>query len=585
MYDLKKGIMKNLKKMSVKFYLMLALSAVAVLAGCKDDEEVVTPQFPDLKEQTVTLTETTDENGNNVFSASLDITFSANLDWTLKSDAAWCRFVNGEIKETTASGKAGDQTLKVEISDASWNYTSADVAQITLSMASQEQVIYKITRGMREYQNLVVTNEAGDISYSSSTPLEIKGNNANVVTTSLRASAEAGMEIGLQYPEWLTMSINQETGAYDFTFNTESENDIRYPIENTGDVISFYTSDAETAETDKVRRIDIPVSYEGFDKRALVIQSAHNGLSVDADGTINTEEGQKQSVSSTITANSNDFVILKGLVEKYELPDISDGEGGMIDQSFAYRYDFEQELNWVEVTQPTTDGVVTLSVKANDSEEEREAIVVLLPKALVDEYGTNYNDYLLIREGDVDSEGNPLTAGDLKSEFSTFVMASLTQAKKNVAQEEISFISRAIDGGVTLMSYSDVGLSNIESVKIESSELESIKSEYADLADVSNVWKIVIPKDIYEMGLVSGMPIIIEAVGRGDGQTMSNLSTDSGITCSEDKRQGSLWIQSEMSNADIYGLSISGTLTDHYDIVVKNSDGTIASFCRLELGN
>ncbi|SCI54102.1 Bacteroidetes-Associated Carbohydrate-binding Often N-terminal [uncultured Bacteroides sp.] len=577
--------MKNLKKMSVKFYLMLALSAVAVLVGCKDDEEVVTPQFPDLKEQTVTLTETTDENGNNVFSASLDITFSANLDWTLKSDAAWCRFVNGEIKETTASGKAGDQTLKVEISDASWNYTSADVAQITLSMASQEQVIYKITRGMREYQNLVVTNEAGDISYSSSTPLEIKGNNANVVTTSLRASAEAGMEIGLQYPEWLTMSINQETGAYDFTFNTESENDIRYPIENTGDVISFYTSDAETAETDKVRRIDIPVSYEGFDKRALVIQSAHNGLSVDADGTINTEEGQKQSVSSTITANSNDFVILKGLVEKYELPDISDGEGGMIDQSFAYRYDFEQELNWVEVTQPTTDGVVTLSVKANDSEEEREAIVVLLPKALVDEYGTNYNDYLLIREGDVDSEGNPLTAGDLKSEFSTFVMASLTQAKKNVAQEEISFISRAIDGGGTLMSYSDVGLSNIESVKIESSELESIKSEYADLADVSNVWKIVIPKDIYEMGLVSGMPIIIEAVGRGDGQTMSNLSTDSGITCSEDKRQGSLWIQSEMSNVDIYGLSISGTLTDHYDIVVKNSDGTIASFCRLELGN
>lgn len=577
--------MKNLKKMSVKFYLMLALSAVAVLAGCKDDEEVVTPQFPDLKEQTVTLTETTDENGNNVFSASLDITFSANLDWTLKSDAAWCRFVNGEIKETTASGKAGDQTLKVEISDASWNYTSADVAQITLSMASQKQVIYKITRGTREYQNLVVTNEAGDISYSSSTPLEIKGNNANVVTTSLRASAEAGMEIGLQYPEWLTMSINQETGAYDFTFNTESGEDIRYPKTNSGDVISFYTSDAETAETDKVRRIDIPVSYEGFDKRALVIQSAHNGLSVDADGTINTEEGQKQSVSSTITANSNDFVILKGLVEKYELPDISDGEGGMIDQSFAYRYDFEQELNWVEVTQPTTDGVVTLSVKANDSEEEREAIVVLLPKALVDEYGTNYNDYLLIREGDVDSEGNPLTAGDLKSEFSTFVMASLTQAKKNVAQEEISFISRAIDGGGTLMSYSDVGLSNIESVKIESSELESIKSEYADLADVSNVWKIVIPKDIYEMGLVSGMPIIIEAVGRGDGQTMSNLSTDSGITCSEDKRQGSLWIQSEMSNVDIYGLSISGTLTDHYDIVVKNSDGTIASFCRLELGN
>ena len=86
------------------------------------------------------------------------------------------------------------------------------------------------------------------------------------------------------------------------------------------------------------------------------------------------------------------------------------------------------------------------------------------------------------------------------------------------------------------------------------------------------------------MGLVNGMPIIIEAVGRGDGQTMSNLSTDGGITCSEDKRHGSLWIQADEANVDIYGLSISGTLTDHYDIVVKNSDGTIASFCRLELG-
>ena len=579
--------MKNLKKMSVKFYLMLALSAVAVLAGCKDDEEVVTPQFPELKEQTVTLTETTDENGNNVFSASLDITFSANLDWTLKSDAAWCRFVNGEFKETTASGKAGDQTLKVEISNESWNYTSADVAQITLSMASQEQVIYKITRGTREYQNLVVTNEAGDISYSSSTPLEIKGNNTNVVTTSLRASAEAGMEIGLQYPEWLTMSINQETGAYDFTFNTESGEDIRYPIENTGDVISFFTSDAETAETDKVRRIDIPVSYEGFDKRALVIQPAHNGLTVDVNGTINTEEGQVQSVSSTITANSNEFVVLKGLSERYELPDHTyedeeTGEEITVDGGFAYRYNFETDVNWIDVTEPTNEGEVSLSVKANETEEEREAIVVLLPKALADDCGTNYNDYLLIREGDVDSEGNPLTAGDLKPEFNTMTMASLTQAKKNVAQEEIGFISRTFDMmGQGLGVYTSSGLANIESVKVEDTELESITSEYSELIGISNIWKMTIPKLHIDNGIMTGMSTIIEAVGIGDGQTMVNLTNDQGITCSEYKLQGSAWIQEEFDMVEIYGLSIIGTITDHYDIAVKDADGAIVSFCRI----
>lgn len=537
--------MKNLKKMSVKFYLMLALSAVAVLAGCKDDEEVVTPQFPDLKEQTVTLTETTDENGNNVFSASLDITFSANLDWTLKSDRAWCRFVNGEIKETTASGKAGDQTLKVEISDASWNYTSADVAQITLSMASQEQVIYKITRGMREYQNLVVTNEAGDISYSSSTPLEIKGNNANVVTTSLRASAEAGMEIGLQYPEWLTMSINQETGAYDFTFNTESENDIRYPIENTGDVISFYTSDAETAETDKVRRIDIPVSYEGFDKRALVIQSAHNGLSVDADGTINIEEEQVESVSSTIIANSNDFEILKGLqTKKYDDPENPN-------LGFSYTYDFDTNINldWIEVSEPTDDGVVTLSVKANDTEEDREAIVVLLPRALAEECGTNYNDYLLIADGDVDDEGNPLdNVGDLKPEFNTFTMASLTQEGKK-DESSVSFVGSVPGAG---MSFDDV-TSNFGSgyASINPSEDASV--------DTDNVYEITICGELL-----------------GYGVQLEVLNFESGMSIEYDEIDN---VDISISDNKITLASTASYTSGEYtsQIRIKNSDGTLVA--------
>jgi len=537
--------MKNLKKMSVKFYLMLALSAVAVLAGCKDDEEVVTPQFPELKEQTVTLTETTDENGNNVFSASLDITFSANLDWTLKSDAAWCRFVNGEFKETTASGKAGDQTLKVEISDGSWNYTSADVAQITLSMASQEQVIYKITRGTREYQNLVVTNEAGDISYSSSTPLEIKGNNTNVVTTSLRASAEAGMEIGLRYPEWLTVSINQETGAYDFTFNTESENDIRYPIENTDDVISFFTSDAETAETDKVRRIDIPVSYEGFDKRALVIQSAHNGLPVDADGTINIEEEQVESVSSTIIANSNDFEILKGLqTKKYDNPENPN-------LGFSYTYDFDTNINldWIEVSEPTDDGVVTLSVKANETEEDREAIVVLLPRALAEEYKANYNDYLLIAEGDVDDEGNPLgNVGDLKPEFNTFTMASLTQEGKK-DESSVSFVGSVPGAG---MSFDDV-TSNFGSgyASINPSEDASV--------DTDNVYEITICGELL-----------------GYGVQLEVLNFESGMSIEYDEIDN---VDISISDNKITLASTASYTSGEYtsQIRIKNSDGTLVA--------
>ena len=399
--------MKNLKKMSVKFYLMLALSAVSVLAGCKDDEEVVTPQFPDLKEQTVTLTETTDENGNNVFSASLDITFSANLDWTLKSDAAWCRFVNGEFKETTASGKAGDQTLKVEISDASWNYTSADVAQITLSMASQEQVIYKITRGAKQYQDLVVRNEAGEV-LGLDNPLTIKGSGLREIpgdSVYTIITAMADMEVGvIESPSWLSMR-NEGNGVFKLIFDKDNDDNIS-PINSFGTDKNYKlviaTDDYENSESDKIRKVEIPLSYEGLKADYVELAPTYElPLLISKDGcvvTIDNESNEevadyyssKPLKCEVKNVRNNEYRVLIFDKTDEELP-----TGGT-----RPVYDFSKEVDWFTCTKTETGFTVDQPGNLMNSElKERGVIVMVFSEDFCKEHENDWASALLDPDG------------------------------------------------------------------------------------------------------------------------------------------------------------------------------------------
>lgn len=123
-----------MKNMTMRLIGALALVLMVAFNSCKEDEGVITPQFPELKEVAGQPGEI------------LEIAFSANLDWSIQSNAAWCKFVNGDFTEATALGKAGDQTLKVQISEANWNYQTDDLAELTLTIGEKSQVIYKITR-------------------------------------------------------------------------------------------------------------------------------------------------------------------------------------------------------------------------------------------------------------------------------------------------------------------------------------------------------------------------------------------------------------------------------------------------------
>ena len=435
--------MKNLKKMSVKFYLMLALSAVAVLAGCKDDEEVVTPQFPDLKEQTVTLTETTDENGNNVFSASLDITFSANLDWTLKSDAAWCRFVNGEFKETTASGKAGDQTLKVEISDESWNYTSDDVAQITLQMGETNEVIYKLVRTRRPFTDVVVSDSEGNV-YDAEHPIVIKGGRPSDPSY-IEITVTSDFQIGVlaeELPDWVLLEAGDENGTYSLAFNENSETEnIKYPISiERGFSIPFAVN-----YNGEIISASIPVTYEGLDSEYLSFSPSYVSMhNVSRDGKTITASGSTGSgnvtyedkLETTILTRNDDYEIVK-IVQKGDYMEYP----GM-DPVFTptkYELDNGTNLEWVSVDKNLDK--VSFTFTENRTEEYRAALVFVLPRQLYDEVKDNLMQ---------------LVDDATYTQFTNYTVLNVYQAAEDPAAPTVSFEGYIDMGEGSLSSFSSM---------------------------------------------------------------------------------------------------------------------------------
>lgn len=571
--------MKNLKKMSVKFYLMLALSAVAVLAGCKDDEEVVTPQFPDLKEQTVTLTETTDENGNNVFSASLDITFSANLDWTLKSDAAWCRFVNGEFKEATASGKAGDQTLKIEISpNAGWDYTIANVAQITLSMGGKEQVIYKITVSSMELQGLVVTNEAGEI-LGVNNPLTIKGSGLrdielDKVYTVITAVSQGNAEnIGIaERPEWLTIT-NAGNGTFNLIFN--NENDLEEPINSFGvdKGYKIVVSDGET-------NVEIPLAYEGLKAESLSFTDKETDgyptkLYASMDGTKfiyrnsngMTGEVEEQEFDAPLSTN------ITARDGKYHVLVLGMSEETAPNQAPYYNIDVDADVSWVEYTTNGTN--IELSVKALEG-DKRGATVMVFSEAYwnaiqtdsLPKYNNSLRDAIFTSELVYSNteEGEMIYGYTVKNEYEANKWVDIFQEEEQVI-EGISF-EPFIYSNEVFMSLEDFygqDPSYKDYIKIEN---VSGTSDASNELGISNVWKITCSN----MLTTSDMSLAIQANGLEANDLFGAMSTPDGVTINNLNKDGNTLVN-----------VVAPNYIGEFEFIVMGSDESFKALLKIEI--
>lgn len=153
--------MKTFYTKSTNLFMVLAMILGIAFTGCSDDSDTpsVTPEFPALTEITCNAGETK------------ELSFEANADWTLTSNKGWCQFENDGIPATVTYGKAGEQNIQIIISPFQ---ETGDVAEISLKIGEQSQVICKISCNEKVYADLVIKDEEGN-TYDAEHPLVIKG--------------------------------------------------------------------------------------------------------------------------------------------------------------------------------------------------------------------------------------------------------------------------------------------------------------------------------------------------------------------------------------------------------------------------
>lgn len=424
--------MKTLNLKSISWSLIAwAMVCMFAFTGCSDDDdEGMKIEFPELKEETHAAGE------------KITIAFNAPVDWQLTSKASWCKFVNGDFKETTTKGKAGKQTIEAEILDEAQDYTNDNTTEIVLKMGDKEQVIYKITRSKKAFSGLSIksipeTEGEEAKEYNAENPIVVKGCDVDADRDGyllINASVEdASLTVGIKegdYPDWL--KLEKVDNGFKLSFNRQNKDklDPKYSIgKDKGGNIKFSVA---TTDNTVISEIEIPVEYEGLKEGLITLEPVYPNLSVSLDGQTFTEIPSGMGVGttepavytelvSTVTTRNDEFKVLVGTAIKKDLLG-----------AVGYVYDFDEVPTWVRVTE---EGVkVTVETQPLGEAGERSAIVMVLPKSVYDNVKDDLNGKLL----EIDGWGE-YSYHVIKDEYANGRMAVLTQEPEKPAGEKITF--------------------------------------------------------------------------------------------------------------------------------------------------
>ena len=555
--------MKITELQSMNRIMALAMIVVAAFTACSDDdgEGNKTVVFPELKSINCAAGETA------------ELSFEATADWELSSNAGWCKFQNGEFLESLIYGKAGKQAVTITTSADGQSYNEDAVAEITLKMGSESQVICKVTRAPKEYADLIVSDEEGN-TYDKDHPLTIKGSSTSVpVYTVIKAQAESGMKIGFTNPEWLNYTIDEQAGTYRFTFNTQNTSGLnpKYPIAAGTYTLTFVTEDAATAKTDKVRKVEIPLIYEGLQRDAISISPTYLNTVASVSGEeLSDDNGIVEKMESTITVYNDEFEAVVF---------------AMKNQNGEFIYDFSTTVDWLHAVAGTGNNKdkVTVSADANSNTEERAATVMILPKTVYNEIKENWAGNLIDE-----------STGDIKASYANNIMTSITQEAWQEQGDRIKF--RALF--MYAYDYDQTGFRNIkdffEGAFIKFEDLKN--TEGVDTYNVTdnNVWKAVVPKSLLkkfdEMGEPGHGPgkLIFESVDAATNQEITEKEPYENI--SSEKMAGQAWSQDAGKSVRINGIGISfdntsyDTYRNDYQLAVKDAEGvTTLALCIVEV--
>lgn len=559
--------MKITELKSMSLIMVLAMMIMTAFTACSDDDNEgnKTVVFPELANISSAAGETT------------ELSFEASADWELSSNAGWCKFQNGEFLESLIYGKAGKQTVTIMTSADGQNYNEDAVAEITLKMGNASQVIYKVTRAKREYADLVVSDEAGNI-YDRTHPLTIKGNTAtSPVYTVIKAQAENGVKIGFTNPEWLSYVIDEKAGTYQFTFNTANTSGLnpKYPITGNSYTLTFVTEDATTAKTDKVRKVEIPVVYEGLQRDAIGISPTYlNALASVTGKELSDDTGILEQMQSTVTVYNDEFETVIFAATK-EVNDEGEEE---------FTYDFNTTVDWLHAVTGTGSNKdkVTVTADTNRETAERAATVMIFPKAVYDEIKGDWAGNLIDE-----------STGDIKASYAGNIMTSITQEGWQEQGERIGFQALFMYA----YDYDQTGFRNIKDffegtvIKFEDLKNSDGVGEYN--VTKNNVWKAIIPKSLLKRFDEVGEPghgpgkVIFEPVDAATDQEVTEKTSYTDI--SSEKMAGQAWSQDARKILRISGLGISfdntsyETYDNNYQLVVKGENDEILALCIVEV--
>lgn len=521
--------MKTLNGMIGRAMAWTAMLAMALsVGGCSDSDSDGPGDVTFPEKDAITVNAGQDRT----------LTFSADAEWKLISNASWCRFVDGDFVQTTISGEAGDQSVTIRVSDDNQNSEKDDVAEITMAMGGKSQVIYEITRPRKGASSLIVKDKSGKV-IDAENPLLVKGGNITspVETTVTLEIDDASAQLGVltdKTASWVTVTALTGTNDYAVSFkddNADGKNPkYAIPAEENA-VITF----AAQKNGSIVAEVAIPIYYEGYAESALIVDPSYMSVTVSEDGQTMTGEGGvsgSESVDygdeliSTVTTRNDAFEIVEiaytATYDQWGTP-----------TEVIYDFSANGDLDWVTTSKIAgeTDADVKNRVRLTvselpEGEELRNATVMIFPKAVYDEIEDDLQGNV------IDSEVN-----DIKSAYSTYIMANLTQGAESAEPEGgVSFAGyyyTSFEGEAMAMTFEEVagmgaGLEpKMENIS-DTPEGDAIFSDYGlSVMPNKNVWKATVPAGM--MGDESSR-LGIAAVGMPEGAVLEEAFSVDGIT-------------------------------------------------------
>ncbi len=513
--------MKTLNEMIARAMTRTAILAMALIFGsCSDSDDTTPPgevAFPDL--QTLTVAAGNDD----------ELTFTAEADWVLTSNAAWCRFVDGDFAETSVRGKAGEQRITLRISDAEQNYNTDDVAEITMKMGDKSQVICKVTRPRKSISGLIILDQAGK---ECGELLIMGGSVGSPADNVFRVlSGEANAEVGItKNPSWLTV-VNQGDGNFNVFFKTDNSDgkSEKYPIsKDEGATITFAAQDKSSGKI--LAEKELSVAYDALAADALAVDPSFMNVSASEDGQTLTGEGglsggeaveYGSELVSTVTTRNDEFEIIEFLSP------IVDEKGELIG---TFDFSAKGDLDWVK-----TEKIAGASAEIKDrvrvtvsalpeAAEARHATVMLFPKAEYDKVKDDMANQIIDEE-----------SKDIKSAYTSYILADILQEKYKEPAPGIEFVGyyyTSYEDEAMLMTFEEVSGQGVYEPKMENisdtPEGDAIYSEYGlSVMPKKNIWKATVPAGM--MGDTNNR-LGIGAVGMSEGATLEAAFSVSGIT-------------------------------------------------------